>query len=141
MLESVFNKVAGFVVKKRLQHRHYLVKFTKFLRKLFFYRTPFYSDCFCVCSEILGKSLVRNNEAVHVSSNNFTDKSSRPEVFCKKGVLRNFTKFTGKHLRQSLFFNKVAGLGLCRHSRGNFSKLIKTISTAISVAFMGSLRF
>ena len=32
------------------------------------------------------------------------------EVFCKKGVLRNFTKFTGKHLWQSLFFNKVAGL-------------------------------
>ena len=37
-------------------------------------------------------------------------KSSRSEVFCKKGVLRNFTKFTGKHRRQSLFFNKVAGL-------------------------------
>ena len=35
---------------------------------------------------------------------------SRLEVFCKKGVLRNFTKVTGKHLRQSLFFNKVAGL-------------------------------
>ena len=31
-----------------------------------------------------------------------------PEVFCKKGVLKNFTKFTGKHLCQSLFFNKVA---------------------------------
>ena len=30
-------------------------------------------------------------------------------VFCKKGILRNFAKFTGKHLRQSLFFNKVAG--------------------------------
>ena len=29
----------------------------------------------------------------------------------KKGVLRNFTKCTGKHLCQSLFFNKVAGLG------------------------------
>ena len=28
----------------------------------------------------------------------------------KKGILRNFTKFTGKHLRQSLFFNNVAGL-------------------------------
>ena len=38
-------------------------------------------------------------------------RSSRPEVFCKKGVLRNVTKFTGKHLCQSLFFNKVAGLG------------------------------
>ena len=27
----------------------------------------------------------------------------------KKGVLRDFAKFTGKHLSQSLFFNKVAG--------------------------------
>ena len=33
-----------------------------------------------------------------------------PEVFCKKGVLRNLAKFTGKHLCQSLFFNKVAGV-------------------------------
>ena len=37
-------------------------------------------------------------------------RSSRPEVFCKKGVLRKFAKFLGKHLCQSLFFNKVAGL-------------------------------
>ena len=37
-------------------------------------------------------------------------RSIRLEVFCKKGVLRNFAKFTGKHLCQSLFFNKVAGL-------------------------------
>ena len=37
-------------------------------------------------------------------------RSSRPELFCKKGVLKDFTKFTGKHLCQSLFFNKVAGL-------------------------------
>ena len=36
-------------------------------------------------------------------------RSNRPEVFYKKGVLRNFAKFTGKHLCQSLFFNKVAG--------------------------------
>ena len=34
------------------------------------------------------------------------------EVFCKKSCLRNFAKFTGKHMCQSLFFNKVAGLGL-----------------------------
>ena len=39
----------------------------------------------------------------------FLCRSSRPEVFCEKGVFRNFTKFTGKHLRQGLFFNKVAG--------------------------------
>ena len=37
-------------------------------------------------------------------------RSSRPEVFCKKGVLRKFTKFTGRHSCQSLFFNNVAGL-------------------------------
>ena len=33
----------------------------------------------------------------------------RNPVFCKKGFLRNCIKFTGKHLCQSLFFNKVAG--------------------------------
>ena len=38
------------------------------------------------------------------------DRSSRPEMFCKKGVLRNFTKLTGKILFQSLFFYKLAGL-------------------------------
>ena len=36
-------------------------------------------------------------------------RSSRPEVFCKKGALRRFAKFTGKHPCQNLFFNKVAG--------------------------------
>ena len=38
------------------------------------------------------------------------DRSSRPEVFCIRGVLRNFTKFTGKHLCQTFLFNNVAGL-------------------------------
>ena len=33
-------------------------------------------------------------------------------VLYKKDVLRNFTKFTGKHLCQCLFFNKVAGRDL-----------------------------
>ena len=32
-----------------------------------------------------------------------------PEVFCKKGILRNFAKLTGKNLCQSLSFNNVAG--------------------------------
>ena len=31
-------------------------------------------------------------------------------MFFEKGVLRIFAKFTGKHLCQGLFFNKVAGL-------------------------------
>ena len=32
-----------------------------------------------------------------------TVRSSRPEVFCKKGVLKNFVKFQRKHLSGSLF--------------------------------------
>ena len=35
-------------------------------------------------------------------------RSSHQRCSVKKGVLRNFTKFKGKHLRQSLFFSKVA---------------------------------
>ena len=53
-----------------------------------------------------------------------------------KGVLRNFAKFTGKHLCQSLFFNKVAGLrpgtllkkGLWhRCFPVNFAKFLRTL--------------
>ena len=47
-------------------------------------------------------------------------RSSRLEVFCKKVVLWNFAKFTGKHLCQTLFFNKVAGQPV------NFAKLLRT---------------
>ena len=35
-------------------------------------------------------------------------RSSHQRCFAKIGLLRNFTKFTGKYLCQSLFFNKVA---------------------------------
>ena len=55
----------------------------------------------------INKSVGTNN-MINVYFN--PSRSSRPEVFCKNGVLRNFTKLTGKHLRQSLFFNKVVGL-------------------------------
>ena len=39
-------------------------------------------------------------------------RSSHQRFSVKKDVLRNFSKFTEKHLCQSLFFNKVAGLRL-----------------------------
>ena len=42
--------------------------------------------------------------------NSFLFRSSHPEVFCKKGVVRNFAKVTGKQLCQGLFLNKVACL-------------------------------
>ena len=37
-----------------------------------------------------------------------TNRSSRLEVFFRKGVLRNLAKFTGEDLCQSLVFNNVA---------------------------------
>ena len=58
-----------------------------------------------------------------------------PEVFQKEGVLKNFTKFTGKQLCQGLIFNKVTGLRpatlLKRDSRTgvfhlDFAKFLRT---------------
>ena len=65
----------------------------------------------------------------------YKDSMEPPEVFYEKGVLRNFIKFIGKHLRQSVFFNKVTDLGpatlfkkrLChRCFPANFAKFIRT---------------
>ena len=50
-------------------------------------------------------------------------------MFCRKGILRNILKFTGKHLHRSLFLNKVAGLG--RFCKNTFS--YKTLPGAASV--------
>ena len=47
-------------------------------------------------------------ELLHVIS--APDRSNHSELLCLKGIPKNFAKFTGKHLCQSLFFNKVAGL-------------------------------
>ena len=58
-------------------------------------------------------NVVQLNKRVWVireSGNSHIFRSSRLEVFCRKGVLRNFAKFIGKHLCQSFFFDKVAGL-------------------------------
>ena len=55
------------------------------------------------------------------------DRSSRRKCSVRKVVLRNFTKFTGKHLRQSLFFNKVAGHRLWHRCFSvNFAKFLTT---------------
>ena len=62
-------------------------------------------------------------------------RSNHLEVFCEKGVLKNFTELTREYLCQSLFFNKVACLrpltlfkkrlwGRCFPV--NFVKLLKT---------------
>ena len=47
-----------------------------------------------------------------ILQNMCANKSSRTKVFRKKVVLKNFAKFAGKHLCQSLFFYKVPSLNL-----------------------------
>ena len=55
----------------------------------------------------------------------------------KKVVLRNFAKFTGKHLCQSLFFNKFAGL---RPQPCNFIKKEALAQVFFPVSFAKFLR-
>ena len=57
-----------------------------------------------ICTNSLTKLLKGNLFCMH--------RSSRQRCSVRKDALRNSAKFTGKHLCQSLFFNKVAGLGL-----------------------------
>ena len=47
---------------------------------------------------------------VNVSAGVSFIRSSHRRCSVRKGVLKNFAKLTGKHLCQSLFFNKVVGL-------------------------------
>ena len=61
-----------------------------------------------------------------------TCRSSRPEVFCRNGILSNLAKFTGKHLCQSLYFDKVGPATILKKSLWhrcvpvNFAKFLRT---------------
>ena len=68
-------------------------------------------------------SLFCNVWASVCSFKTIEDRSSRPELFCKKGILRNSEKFTGNHLCQRHFFNKVAAL---RRFPVSFVKFLRT---------------
>ena len=54
-------------------------------------------------------TVMRNLEMIKFVHDHIKGRSSGPELFCRKGVLGNFTKFTGKSLCQGFFLNKVAG--------------------------------
>ena len=93
--------------------------------------------CACGCISKLGKILWNR-------SFNLLEWRLKPKLYrnspqmcsTKRGVLRNFTKFTGKHLCQSPFFNNVAGLrpatllknGLWHwYLPVNFAKFLRTL--------------
>ena len=65
-------------------------------------------------------------------------RSSRRSCSIKIGVLKNFTKFTEKHLCRSLFYKKVAVLifieqGEQRIQQVNVVFMVKQLSNAVSL--------
>ena len=66
------------------------------------------------------------NEGKWVSLRLSKARSSHRRCSVRKGILKNFAKFTGKHLCQSLFFNKVTlarafSCEFCEISENTFS--------------------
>ena len=61
---------------------------------------------------ILTSLLLISCKKISVFSQPTSYRSSNRRCSVRKGVLRNFAKFTEKHLCQVLFFDKVAGLGM-----------------------------
>ena len=76
------------------------------------FRTPFskaVSRKYSV-KKLFLKFLQYSKEKIGVRVSLFYSTSVCLQKQSPRGVLKNFAKFTGKHLCQSLFFNKVAGL-------------------------------
>ena len=123
-IESTFNK--GFCrqlaawqlissLTKKLYHSCFPVDFAIFLENFFcntfrlenmvWRNCGYFFPSNRGCSFLVSLKLQGNYLAFCLAAIRFTEAATR-------GVLGNFTKSTGKHLRQSHFFNKVAGLGL-----------------------------
>ena len=139
VLECLFNKVSSLqssnFIKERLQHRCFTVNIAEFLR------TPI-SENICEqplllvvifsqenshlqrCLDLPGPKLHKKLTClmlVHSTQTTFHRKTIYNFAWnlsgqkqSPRGVLRNIAKLTGKHLCQSLIFNKVAGLRYLR---------------------------
>ena len=105
MLESLLTKF----VKKRLLHRCFLVNIVKFRRTSFFieHLRWLLPDLFLACG------------------------SSCLEMLCKKGVLINFTKFTGKHKKEKIDTPVwVFSCEYCKIYKNSFSYRIPPLATS-----------
>ena len=74
---------------------------------------PFFISFFC-WNKINKESSIKEYRGKMESckTNHILDRSSHQWCSVRKGILRNFAKFTRKHICQRFFFNKVAGLSL-----------------------------
>ena len=83
---------------------------------------------------ILTSLLLISCKKISVFSQPISYRSSNRRCSVRKGVLRNFAKFTEKHLCQSPFFNEVAGRACDFIKKGlwhrcfpvNFAKFLRT---------------
>ena len=95
-IEDFFNKYDQ--IRRKLRIWSYLLK-KSLMENFFFYalyiQLHFIFSRTCLYLYLLGYYIFR---------------SSHRRCSLKKGYLRNFAKFTGKHMCQSLFFDKIAGL-------------------------------
>ena len=95
-------------IKKETLAQVFPVNFATFLR------TPFSQNTSGRLLLKIKLLLIHNSEKttpIYLSNClTWNTRSSRLDVFCEKGVLKNFVKITEKHLCQSLFLNKVAGV-------------------------------
>ena len=87
---------AGFWALKQNNFRKALQKITMEVRVLFG-ESHFLGLCVCVCVCVCVLQLYCTNIIL-------VSRSSRLEVFCHIGFLKNFAKFTGKRLCWSLLF-------------------------------------
>ena len=71
------------------------------------------------------KDLSKFMPCKHLKVGGVHTRSSHPKKLGEDVVLKKFAKFTGKYVRWSLFYNKVAGL---RHRcfSANFAKILGT---------------
>ena len=104
-------------------------------------RTPFYkaplAECFCTYRYISKTDIIQFN---HPNRYDFWYYflsafvvSSYPEVPCKKGVLKNFAKFTGKQLRQGLSLRPATLLKKRLWHKCFAVNFVKFLKTPISV--------
>ena len=132
----------GVKQEDKRSQRDILKSFTKitwkYLRKILFLKSP--SQMFsCEYYKIF-----KDNYFVE----HLRCRSSRPEVFCEKGILRNFAKLTGKQQCQTLFFNgnfiKKETLALlfscefCEISKNTFSYRTFPVAASVNMTFQNA---
>ena len=86
-----------------------------------------------------------NNKNTPSINTNYIIRNSHQRCSMRKSVLRNFSKYKGKHLHQSLFFNKVVRLwhrcfpvNFVKFLRANFyiEHLWATASESININYI-----